>query len=151
MAKLSILNSKETKKILEVINIQFNAKLDLSDYAVMINKENKCYIVSRKFADIDESKLRINNIGLYIGEFREDEFRPSIEGAQLIAKTAESNVFCVDDDKARQFLKGNNITENIDSQNYIILKNNGDVIGTGKPKDSVVLNYNPKTRRILCD
>ena len=94
MKNLKILNKKEIKKIMQLIEKQWNAKLKLG-YAFLKTEKGKIYIVNEDISKLDLSKLRINSIGLYFGELRGDELRLSIEGSQIIGKNASKNVIVI--------------------------------------------------------
>ena len=85
---------KEIKKIMQLIEKQWNAKLKLG-YAFLKTEKGKIYIVNEDISKLDLSKLRINSIGLYFGELRGDELRLSIEGSQIIGKNASKNVIVI--------------------------------------------------------
>lgn len=140
--ELKILNSKEIKSLLSQIEEQFKAKID-KNY-IFLNNNDRIYIVTKEISRIDFSKLRMNSLGMYIGTLEKDGFRPSIEGSQLIGKTAKKNIVEVDSIK---WLKGNQIE--IEHENsYVLVKHENDFLGSGKIKDNILLNYVPKERRL---
>lgn len=140
--ELKILNSKEIKSLLIQIKEQFEAKID-KNY-IFLNNNDRIYIVTKEISKIDFSKLRMNSLGMYIGTLEKDGFRPSIEGSQLIGRTAKKNIVEVDPIK---WLKGNQIE--IEHENsYVLVKYENDFLGSGKVKEDVLLNYVPKERRL---
>ena len=83
--EISFLQNKEVKKILELINKQWNAQLDwVKDYAFLLSTKDNLYIINREVDNIDFTKLNINAIGLYFAELKNGEIRLSIEGSQLV-------------------------------------------------------------------
>jgi len=147
MRNLKILNKKEIKGILALIKKQWDAKIDL-DYAFLQDKENKIYIINKDFAKIQLDKLRINNIGLYFGQIRNNELRLSIEGSQLIGKEAKNNVLEITKEQSRDWLRGEDLEIEQKIKGFVLLKHNNDFFGTGKVKDNKILNFVPKGRRI---
>jgi len=140
--ELKILNSKEIKSLLAQIEEQFEAKLD-KNY-VFLNNNDRIYIVTKKISKIDFSKLRMNSLGMYIGTIEKDGFRPSIEGSQLIGKTAKKNIVKVN---PINWLQGKQI--DIEHANsYVLIKYENDFLGSGKIKNNILLNYVPKERRL---
>ena len=105
MENLKILNTREIKRILELIKKQWNADFKQS-YAFLMNNKNKIFLVNRDISRIDLDKVKINNIGLYFGELNKGELRLSIEGSQLIGPLAKKNILELNDDEARDYLKG---------------------------------------------
>ena len=54
MPELKILNNKEIKKILELIELQWGAKLKL-EYGFLKNNKNRVFIISKDISKIDTS------------------------------------------------------------------------------------------------
>ena len=144
MESLKILNSKEKKHIIARVKKQFGIKeLDL-DYAFFINNENKIFLLNKDVKKIDFDKLRVNSLGVYFGAF-DNNFRLSIEGAQLIGDKATNNVINLEDDT--EWLEGNDVSA--DGEDGLkIVKCGTDFLGTGQLKNGVLINYIPKERRI---
>ncbi|MEM3373672.1 MAG: hypothetical protein QXE31_00475 [Candidatus Woesearchaeota archaeon] len=150
MQNLRILNSKEKKELLNKIKEQFDSNLsDLDQYIFLINPKNKIFIISNDFSKIDIKELRINSLGLYLGEIYNNELRLSIEGSQIIGKSAKKNILELNNELAEQWLKGLDIDLNQDYKNsFYLIKNNNNFIGCGKIINKKLFNYVPKERRI---
>ena len=147
MPELKFLNSKETKKILKLIEEQWGAKLKL-DCAFTKNNKNRIFIINKDITKIELEKLRINSIGMYFCDL-ENEIRLSIEGSQIIGLEATKNIVEINDEQVKQWMKGEDL-EIEDKNNYsgfAIIKNKNDFLGTGKFKDNKILNYVSKSRR----
>ena len=50
----------------------------------MLNEKNRLFVVNKDLAKIDLQKLRIDRIGLYFAEYKNNQIRLSKEGAQLL-------------------------------------------------------------------
>lgn len=148
MQNLKILNKKQVKGILALIKKQWSCTINL-DYVFLMNKKNRIFIVNKDINRIDLSKLRINSLGLYFGELRNNEIRLTIEGAQLVGKHAQKNIIELADKEARLWLKGYDIEKKSKATGFVILKHNNDYLGTGRYKDNKIFNFVPKTRRIM--
>lgn len=165
MHELKILNAKEVKEILKLIEEQWNAKLKLN-YAFLKNNKNRVFIVNKDISKIDFSRLRINSLGMYFCEI-DNGIRLSIEGSQIVGPKAAKNIVKIDEKQTRQWFKGEDLelkeyssskTSNIfpsaspqsrpNYNGFVIIKNNNDFLGTGKYKDGSILNYVGKSRRI---
>jgi NOL1/NOP2/fmu family ribosome biogenesis protein len=147
MQNLSILNKKETKNLLTTINEQFGANIKL-EYVFLISNKNKVYIVNKDVFEIPIERLRINSIGLYFAEIRDNELRLSMDGSQIIGPVAKNNVLELNEAKAREWLKGYDVDINCKENGFLIIKHKSDFLGCGKPVKNKVLNYVPKTRRL---
>ncbi len=147
MHNLKILNNKEIKKILQILEAQFGFKEKL-DYVFLMNQRNRLYIINKDLAKINLEKLRIDSIGLYFGEYKREEVRLSIEGSQMIGKKATKNVIELNDKEAEEWLTGQDITKEFKSLGFVILKHKKDILGCGRYKQGVILNYVPKERRL---
>ena len=147
MPELKILNNKEIKKILKLIENQWNAKLKLN-YAFLKNNKNRIFIINKDISKIDLSKLRINSIGMYFCEVSDNKIRLSIEGSQIVGPRATKNVVEINEEQTKNWLKGQDLEIKGNYSGFLIIKNKNDFLGTGKYRDGRVLNYVGKSRRI---
>jgi len=146
MAELNILNRKKIKEILTLIKKQWRANFK-TELVFLMNTQNKIFLVNREVFNLNLEKLRINSIGLYFGELKNNELRLSIEGSQLVGFKAKKNVVELTKEQAMQWLKGQDIEIKGQYKGFVILKHENDFLGTGKYKDGKVFNYVPKARR----
>lgn len=147
MQNLKFLDRKGKKRFLELLKKQFGFEEEL-DYSFLTNNKNKVFIVNKDIANIDLERIKINSIGLYIAEFNNNEVRPSIEGSQIIGKKAKKNVIELDENQAKEWLKGNDLEKPTNAEGFVILKHNEDYLGSGRVKQNTILNFVPKTRRL---
>ncbi|MBS3157696.1 hypothetical protein J4206_00235 [Candidatus Woesearchaeota archaeon] len=161
MQNLKILNSKETKEILSVLEEQYGTDYSilLKSYILLMNKDNKLFIVNKEFALLDASKVRINSLGMYIGELHNNQIRLSIEGSQLLGRDAKKNVFELSKEREREWLRGKDIEVEHENTGFLIMrckddgkdddkKHSVDFLGAGKVKDNRLMNFVSKNRRI---
>lgn len=146
MLELKILNRKKIKDILALIKKQWGADFK-TELAFLMNTQNKIFLVNKKVFNLNLEKLRINSIGLYFGELKNNELRLSIEGSQLISKNAKQNIAELNEKQAMQWLKGQDIEIKGSYTGFVILKHKNDFLGTGKYKQVKILNFVPKARR----
>jgi len=147
MPKLKILNKKEIKEILNLIEKQWNAKLKL-DYVFLRNNKNRVFIVNKDISKIDLSKLRINSFGMYFCEIDRIGIRLSIEGSQIVGTKATKNIIEINEKQTKQWLKGEDLEIEGNYSGFLILKHQNYFLGSGKFKENKVLNYVGKSRRI---
>lgn len=147
MLQLKILNSREIKEILKLIEKQWGAKLNL-DYAFLKNNKNRIFIVNKDISKIDLSKLRINSIGMYFCEIDDKGIRLSIEGSQIVGPKAIKNIIEISEEQSKQWFKGEDLEAKGNYSGFVILKRNNDFFGTGKYKEGGVSNYVNKGRRV---
>ncbi|HII15721.1 MAG TPA: hypothetical protein HA362_05405 [Nanoarchaeota archaeon] len=142
-----ILNTREVKDILEELKEHFGMEADIKD-AFIEGGDGKIYIISRKLGEIDQSKLRINNLGLYFCKREKGGLRPTIEGSQLINPT--KNVFEMDEKQRDEWMEGKDLeTGERDLHSFVIIKYKNDFYGSGTYKDGRIWNMVPKERRIV--
>lgn len=148
MPELKILNSREIKEVLKLIENQWGAKLKL-DYGFLKNQKNRIFIISRDISKIDASKLRINSIGLYLCELDKQGIRVSIEGSQIIGPKASKNIVELNEEETKKWFKGEDIEKECKKcSGFVILKHRNDFIGNGKYANGRILNYVGKSRRV---
>ncbi|MBU2589143.1 MAG: hypothetical protein KKF52_02540 [Nanoarchaeota archaeon] len=144
MQKIKILNSKEIKKILK--ELEYFGFKDKLNYAFLKNNDDKIFLLSKKFGEIDTARLRINNLGLYFGKQEKSGIRLTIEGTQLIKPS--KNVIELDDKQIRQWILGKDLEIKSEAKGFLVIKNKNDFFGCGAYKDGKLLNYIPKNRRL---
>ena len=155
VAEIKFLNSREIKLIKEIIREQWDAELD-NNY-VFVERKNKLYITTY---DIDKLPLkqfkRINNVGIYFGEFKHNILRLSIEGSLIIGKNAKKNFVVLDEEDSLKWIKREDIKIKEEYLNhvekgyngFVIVRDREDFLGCGKIKENLLLNFIPKARAI---
>ena len=146
MKELKILNTRDIKAIINSLTSQFSFSGKL-DHAFLKNKDD-IFLISRNLANIDTSKLNINNLGLYFGRIEHGQIRLSIEGSQLIGNNSGKNILTLDDDKAARWIAGENIEIDNSLKGYMLIRHKKDFLGCGYVKNGILLNYIPKERRL---
>ena len=148
MAELKILNNKEIKEILKLIEERWGAKLKL-DYGFLQNNKNRVFIISKDIAKIDTSKLRLNSAGMYFCEIDKKGIRLSIEGSQIVGPKATKNIVELNEEETKRWFKCEDLEKECeDCGGFVILKHNNDFLGTGKYSNGKILNYVGKGRRV---
>jgi NOL1/NOP2/fmu family ribosome biogenesis protein len=147
MENLKILNTREKKEIQKLLDKQFDSNFKL-EYEVFMNSKNRIYLLNRDVVKVKLDELRINSLGLYFGEVYENEIRLSIEGSEIVGKTAKKNVLSLSDEEAKKWMSGEDFELNTKLNGFVIVKNNNDFLGCGKVSNSKLYNYVPKERRV---
>ena len=147
MNSFNFLNKKEVKKILALLNEQFDTDITLN-YEFLLSERDKVYIVNKDIAKIDLTRLRVNSVGLYFGELQSDGLRLSIEGSQLVGPTAKKNVLELTEKELKEWMRGEELIKTLNHSGFVIIKYGDDYFGCGKAVNGKVLNYYPKVRRI---
>ena len=86
-------------------------------------------------------------MGMYFGHVKNNELRLSIEGSQLLHKSAKKNVLELDDENAKKWMDGQDIDMETSKNGFQIIANNGSALGCGKISKEKLLNFVPKERR----
>ena len=148
---MKVLNKKEIKEIAEKLNSIYSSKVDFNEFVVlMTGRENKIWLASRKIFEINLEELKINSIGLYFGREDNGKFRLSVEGAQIVGKTAKKNICEIKN--VWDFLRGFDVAPtkmiNCEENQYVIVKYKNDILGVAKLQDGILKNILPKARKI---
>ncbi len=146
---LRVLNSREKKPIVKAINEQWGS--DFNPDVLLMSNKNKLFVMDRGIEQLDWSQFRVDKAGLYIGK-HEKEIRLSIEGSQIVGKSAKDNILDVSDEETKLWFQGKDIERDeadlAHLSGYIILKNRDDFLGSGKMMKDKILNFVPKGRRV---
>ena len=157
MQNLKILNSKETKHILEKLKEQYGYDASKSeiDFIFLMNKDNRLYVVSKDVSKINLENLKIDSLGMYFGEIYKKSIRLSIEGAQAIARNSSANIVDIEYDQMISWIKGNDVEYRDCGKEFVIVRYKDertrkfDILGCGKYKDGKLHNYVSKSRRLV--
>ncbi len=144
---LKFLNSKEIKEIRKKLEETFSLTEHL-DYAYLINANNRVNIVTKEIDNLNLDLLMINSIGVYFCELKDHEIRLSIEGSQIVGPLAKKNVLELDEEKARDWIRGQDVDYPGSTKGFVIIKHKNDYMGCAKHKDGKLLNHVPKERRV---
>jgi NOL1/NOP2/fmu family ribosome biogenesis protein len=152
---LKILNSKEVKRIRELLEQQYGYAGKLDVVFMLSEKKERIYIFTKDLANVDLSKLRIDTMGLYFGTFFEDKLRLTIEGTQILGNSCTKNIVELNKKEMQTWLQGEKLllsqlekTPEVEERAFVIMKYGNDFLGCGKIGGDLILNYIPKTRYI---
>lgn len=100
----------------------------------------------------------IELIGMYLFHNYEDNLRLSFDAISALKDQITKNILDLTDRQAEEFLKGRDVLltkedeerlkANNETKGFKIMKNQGDLIGTGKLVEGRIVNYMPKERRL---
>lgn len=154
MQKLTILNTREVKKIKENLVRQFGGNFLEQDYAYLQNEKNRLFIVNKDIAKIELKNLNLDRVGLYFAEVKDSQVRLSKEGAQLLGQEAQKknvklkNVVNLTSEEVKKYFKGEDLEKDLGEENrLVLLQFHKDIFCCAKYKDKTILNFLPKIRR----
>ncbi len=146
---MKIIKSPEKRKILNQLNKQFG--ITSLPYLLLKFGKEKIRLYSGSLSSEElrvlDKNLRIENIGLYFVKQHPDGFRLSLDSLYLFKNQITKNILVIDDEKAEQWFKGNDLLIKAE-KSFKILKNRQDFIGCGKSTKERITNFVPKERRI---
>lgn len=148
---LTLLNTAKEKAIIRKLISQFGItnKEFFKKHILLKNKKKKLFISTKTEK---KSKLHIprtERIGLYFGTINKDDtIRLSLEGTQIIAKSATKNILELNHDQAENWLKGYDFDLDVKKDGYYLLKYKQDFLGCGLIRKNQLYNFLPKTRRL---
>lgn len=152
MSPLKILNSSEKNEVEKKLNKQFG--IDEISQDIVMHGKNKMFLFSgtlrKKEIKLLEKAVFIERMGVYFGkeDERTGDIRLSIEGSQIFKSQINKNVFEINDDQTQEWMKGNELRIKTGKRGFLILKNKGDFLGTGKASEEKIGNFIPKSRRL---
>ncbi len=146
MMNVRVLNSKEKKEILEIIENQFGFIFD-TDRVFFKNHED-LFLVNREAFDRVQPSWRVNSMGVYFGEVKNNQIRLSIEGSQFVGEHAKKGILDIPSSIVGDFLAGATLPFEHEDTGYVIVRYGKDFIGCAKVKENKLLNFVPKARRI---
>tara|TARA_Y100000310_G_scaffold333322_1_gene410636 strand:- start:416 stop:877 length:462 start_codon:yes stop_codon:yes gene_type:complete len=147
--KLKILNSREIKRIKEIVVNNFGGFLT-EDYAYLQNEKGKVFVVNKDIAKIELNNLKIDKMGLYFAEVKNNQVRLSKEGAQLLVLQNEKlrNIISLNKKEVKEYFSGKDLEKDLDEKDkLVLLEHNKNILGCAKYKDKKILNFLPKSHR----
>lgn len=152
--RLKILTLAEKNEIERKLNEQFGIK-KLNGLIVRRGKE-RLFLFTGNFSEeeikILEESVIIERVGIYFAKIVEDngieKIRLSIEGSQMLANQITKNLFELDEKQTESWMKGQQLDISAIDKGFLIMKNKGDFMGTGKASENKIGNFIPKNRRL---
>ena len=155
MTTAKALSRKQAKEIYNQIEGMFNITLP-NNYQLSLNNKAKVFIL-RKSKHLDQLNfdfLRTDRLGLYLGEYKNGFFRPSMQGAQFLVQEAKSqgtsvkNQLELSKEQVEILLKGQELDfPNHPDATALIITYQTHPICFAQVKAGKILNYVPKTFR----
>lgn len=149
MQQLKILNTREIKKIKELLQKQFGGNLT-KDYVYLLSEKNKIFIVNKDIAKINLNNLKIDRMGLYFAELNK-EIRLSQEGAQLLAEGNPlklKNCIELTKEELKRYFRGEDLEKDLGTEKKLILLQYGqNIFGCAKYKEHKIINFLAKNHR----
>lgn len=153
MQQLAILNTREIKKIKEIVTHDFG-HFPSGDYAFLRNENDRIFLVNKDISRINLKNLIIDKLGLYFAEAKNTQVRLSKEGAQLLARDAEKNrkklknAVELTEKELKDYFQGHDLEKDLGEESkLILLKFKEDILGCAKYKEGRILNFLPKIHR----
>ncbi len=142
------LNAKELKVFRALLKEQFGYNEEFP-YTVFMHGEAKYSISPRDVEYVLDKRLRIERVGIYIGQVAHGELRLSIEGSQLIGPHATKHVLTLNTAQRDEWMLGHDVELKGDyEQAFYIVTCAEDFLGCGKYKNGTLQNYVPKERYV---
>ena len=153
MKKLIILNSREIKRLRELVVKSFGYFFK-EDYAYLKNDKDKIFIVNKDITRIELNNLIIDRMGLYFAELKDSQCRLSKEGAQFLVREANKdeaevkNLVDLDDKEVKSYFTGIDLPKDLGEENHlVIIKYQDNILGCAQYKNGQILNFLPKIHR----
>jgi len=157
MQKLTVLNTREKKKIIDDLKELYGFS-GIIGGALLISSKQKLYLLTKDIVMIEkneEKELRIDSAGLYIGRIENEGIRLSMEGSQLIGPHSNKHVLEIDEEHLEAWVKGEdfNLSEQeqkkiSNEEGFFIIKFDNDYIGCAQIKKGNVRSLVSKERRL---
>jgi NOL1/NOP2/fmu family ribosome biogenesis protein len=143
------LTSTDKKRILEQLNEQYGIS-ELPYLIIQFGKEKlRLYTgnLSKEELYHLDNEARIETIGLYFAKFENEGIRLTIDGTQILKHQITKNILELDDKKADEWLRGNDLDIK-EERGWKVLKHKNELLGCGKSTGERITNFMPKERRI---
>jgi NOL1/NOP2/fmu family ribosome biogenesis protein len=145
---LTVMNTKDRKGLEQAVLSQFGVE-ELPDQEYVVSNKDKVYMVSKGLRVTKWDSLRIDRVGVYIGKWYADGFRPSVEGANMLGPRATQNVVELGKQGLMGWFKGRDVDTMYDDSRFVIVKYGEDWLGGAKMQEGTLLNGVSKARKTV--
>jgi len=145
-----VINAKMRKRILSHLRERFGIDWD-GDVVLLLDPSQRLYGAARDIFGVVDKIPRIDTLGNYWGEWRDDEFRFSIEGAQLFGAKAAKNVLILSREEAVAFMQAKKVAGESQpwvQDGFVIVRCGEDFIGCGRLAHGELVPFIAKNRRL---
>ena len=142
-----LMSDSEKREALEKINGYYGSELT-TDYMLLRKKEKdgmKIFIYSGS----ELPKLPAEWVGLHLATINNEGVSLSIEGAQLVGKTASRNVVEITRAQAEDLMKGLDLGYDGELRGNVIVRTPTAIVGVCKADEGKITNTLPKSRRTV--
>lgn len=148
---MKILKRNKRIEIEKLLEKNYGIKIPFKYHLIRQGKEKLRIFTGNLNAQdlrIMDKILTIDAVGLYFAFFKDEELRLGFDSVTFLGKGAK-NIVDLNVSEARKWLQGRDLDKKTRFKNYIIVRNNSDILGCGKATGKKILNFVPKERRIL--
>lgn len=139
------------EEIEELLKKNYDSEFSLKDFDVFLKKDQKIFIAPKNLPlDLIEKTIYL----LHFGNLKRNEkIQLSIEGSQLVGKSAKKNIVVLDEENSSKFAEGLKVSPkmmiNCEENNFVLVKFKEDFLGSGFLRQGCVEPYISKDRKIL--
>jgi len=148
--QLQILTEKEKKKILNQLKEQFGVK-KIPGTLLKRGKE-RIFLYQGSFNKEEIRNLEkitfIERVGVYFGKKEKQGIRLSIEGSQILKNQITKNVVRLNEKEMQTWMMGHELIKKTGIRDFVIMKYENDMLGTGRASEEKITNFIPKSRRL---
>ncbi len=151
--KITFLDKTKKRKLLKEFEKQYNIT-NLPYLIIQTGKDRyRIYSGSLSKEELNEmaKTTNIELIGTHLCKIQEGKIRLSFDilNTQEIKNQITKNIHEIKDDEVKKWMAGENLeTEKEFATQYIIIKNQNNILGIGRKINNTIQNYTPKERRI---
>ena len=148
--RFKIFEHKEKQEVLSKLKKQFGVK---TIPGIILKRGTERIflftgeITKKEFQEL-EDQIPIERVGMYFAKEIREKIRLSLDGAQLLKKQITKNIFELNDEQKQEWVLGRELLLKNKTNEFLIMRHNGNILGTGKASKEKISNYLPKSRRI---
>lgn len=156
MINIEPASAKLVRRIIDIFTEQYGFTKTIEGQWFYNTKESKLFLLSTPVDSLPLEELRINSIGMYVGEINtaQTEIRLSIEGSQIIGPCATKRVLTLTNEEFAKWVRGleilvnDSLLQRVDEEKgYLLIKNSqNDYFGVARIKNEYLLNFVTKAR-----
>jgi NOL1/NOP2/fmu family ribosome biogenesis protein len=139
------------REVEELIKENYGSEISLDSFNVFIRKDQKIFLASK---GLPAPLIEKSDYLLHFGTIKRNrKIQLSVEGSQLVGRTASKNIAVLDEENISKFVEGLSAKPKelvgCSIGNFVLVKHGNDFYGSGVLREGYVEGYIPKERRIM--
>ncbi|QQG38840.1 MAG: hypothetical protein HYS32_04560 [Candidatus Woesearchaeota archaeon] len=140
-----VLNKNQLREITNFLEKRFGFKGELNYTFLREGKE--LFVTNKDVSKMHFKGLKVRKTGVYFGKVLDGDVLLSVEGSQIVGKSAKNNVIVLAAEEVYLWLSGAEIKSKVEDGIYLV-REDKDFLGCCKVRNNIIINSLSMDRRV---